>query len=147
MTEGVQPIAWVASEAGAPRGPLYFALAYEGFDAREVSNPAQIEAAIERDGTRGCVLVVSAEMLPLPRDRATWGAFLSAHPGIPLVVAALECADEATHAAVQAARGILLEGPFDAAAVVAAARRACPMAPARVRTQVGAARSGAGASA
>jgi hypothetical protein len=147
MAEPVRPIAWVVCGVGEPHGPLYFALAYEGFDVREVRDPAEVEAGIGPARARGCVLLVEAERLAAPRRDTGWGAFLRAHPGLPLVVASLQRVDEDTRAAVRAARGILLEGPFDAAAVVAAARRACPMPPARVRPLAGSAQSGAGASA
>jgi DNA-binding NtrC family response regulator len=146
MAETVGPIALVVCEAGAPRGPLYFALAHEGFDPREVSTTEEAEALVEARDARSCVVVLDAEMLPLRRGRSTWDAFLRARAGIPLVVASRERADEATRSAVRAARGMLVEGPFDAAAVVAAAQRACPGAPARARRRAAAPR-GAGATA
>ncbi len=147
MAEGAEPIALVVCESGAPRGPISFALAHAGFDTREVCTTDEAEALIEASGARSCVLIVDAERLPRKCGQATWSAFLGSRAGIPLVVASREGADEATRAEVRAARGILVEGPFDAAAVVAAARRACPNAPARVRRLAPAARSTAGASA
>ena len=150
MAEENRPIALVAREGGAPCGSVELALAHEGFETLEACTPDVVEAALERlegRATRRCVLVVGTEMLSLRRGSATWSACLQQRPGLALVVVSLWRADDATRAAVRAAGGILVEGPFDAAAVVAAARRACRAAPARARPRVEASRSGAVASA
>jgi hypothetical protein len=148
MAEQERPIALVACEAGAPCGPIELALAHEGFETREVCTPEAVDAVLqglESRGARRCLLVIGAEMLPLRRGCARWSTCLRPRPGLALVVVSLGRVDDATRAAVHAAGGILEEAPFDAAAVVAAARRACRAAPVRSLPRVGAAGSSAAA--
>jgi hypothetical protein len=150
MAEEDRPVALVACEAGAACGPVELALAHEGFETLAVCTTDALEAALERLDRRGprcCVLVLGAELLPLRRGSAPWSACLRPRRGLALVVLSLWRADDATRAAVRAAGGTLVEAPFDAAAVVAAAGRACRAAPARALPRVAAPQSGAVASA
>jgi len=118
-------LALIVSEWGAPRGPLPYAFGLAGLDTREVLSVSQADSLVRSLGSGDCVVVIEAEYLSEEPGCGRWGAFLRRRSEIPVVVTA--CSQ--THASIRnllAGRDwILLESPFDAAAVVSAARRVC----------------------
>lgn len=113
----------VGDEAGKNRS-LRWALAQAGFEPREAATTDQADFDVSNHDERGCVLIVEAESLAKRAGSATWASFLTGHRGVPAVVVARGEVDAGARQATPAPHRILLDNPADAAAVVAAARRA-----------------------
>lgn len=123
-------IALIVSEPGTPRGLLAYALDFAGLDTREVLSVHQAGSLVRQLGSRNCVVVIEAESLSDAPGSGTWRAFLRSRSELPAVVTACAPANSATRHLIAGRYRILLENPFDAAAVVAAVRRAYSSAPA-----------------
>jgi DNA-binding NtrC family response regulator len=117
-------IAMIVGDEDMRMGPIPFALAYAGFEARETCTTDEAEYTVGMHGAKDCVLVVDAGMLDRRAGSATWNTFLTSHRAVAAVVVTRVGAPPEMQAAASEPHRILLENPFDAAAVVAAARRA-----------------------
>jgi DNA-binding NtrC family response regulator len=117
-------IAWVVSEKDTPRTPVSYALEYAGFEARDVFTIDEVDRALEFHGIRDSVVVIGTQMLSERRGRQTWMNFLEARPELMLVVVSLARANDSAREIMRVRSGILVEEPFDAAAVVTAVYRA-----------------------
>ena len=106
------------------KGPIPIALAHAGFEAREIFTTDEADCAVGTHGAGACVLVVDAGSLDSRAGSATWNSFVTSHRTVAAVVVARGKADPEARAVASEPHRILLENPFDAAAVVAAARRA-----------------------
>jgi hypothetical protein len=115
-------IAIIAGDADVRRGPIPIALAHAGFETREAFTTDQADRAVEAGG-QGCVLVVDASSLERGTG-TTWSGFLTRHPAVAAVVVSRGSPGDRTRAAAGGPHRILVGDPFDAAAVVTAARRA-----------------------
>jgi len=123
-------IVLVVSDMGAPRGLLACAFDFAGLDVREVVSVHQAASLVREFGSRNCLVVIEAESLSASPGSGTWRAFLRSRSELPVVVTACAPASPAIRDLVAGRDRILLEDPFDAAAVVAAVQRACDLAPA-----------------
>lgn len=121
-------IALVVGEA-AGQGPLMLAFAHAGFVPHGVSSPEDAARALAAHGTSACVLVLDASFFETAAGGSRWDGLLARHPELAAVVVARGPARRAAHAPER--HRVLLQDPFDAAAVVAAARRASSGGPLR----------------
>lgn len=117
-------IALIAGEEAAGRGQIHCALVYEGFETSHVSTPDDAECLVRDHGSANCVLTIDARTLSARRGGRTWAAFLAGHPALSVVVTVCGAADDTARQATTGTNRILLENPFDAAAVLAGVRRA-----------------------
>jgi predicted exporter len=129
-------IALVAGKETLRSGPVPIALTYAGLDARAVLTTEDADEQIDRHGTRACVLVIDAESLDATTAGDAWTAFLAKHPALPAVVISHGPAQSHAKAMTLDPHRMLVEDPFDAAAVVNATRRASAMFPLVVRRRV-----------
>jgi DNA-binding response OmpR family regulator len=111
-------IVMIVTDPGKPRGLLAYAFDLAGMDTREVLSVYQADSLVLQFGSRNCVLVIEVEAL----ESGTWRAFLRSRSRLPVVVTACAAASYAIRDLVAEEGRILLEDPFDAAAVVAAVR-------------------------
>jgi hypothetical protein len=103
-------------------GPIPLALAHAGFEPHDASSGDEADAQVEaRAGGAGCVLILDSGSLDRPANGGTWRRFLADHDRLPAVVVARGPLPEPGALAGEPHR-IVVESPFDAAAVVAAAR-------------------------
>jgi hypothetical protein len=122
--EGGSVIAIIAADSDVHRGPIPLALAHAGFETQEIATTDEAERAVGAHGVKNCVLVVGTDSLERRAGTATWSAFLASHPAVAATVVVAGRPDPAARALAGGPRRILVESPFDAAAVVSAARRA-----------------------
>jgi hypothetical protein len=127
-------IAMIVGDEDMRRGPIPIALAHAGFEAREAFTTDQADCDVGTHGAEDCVLVVDAGSLDSRAGSATWASFLTSHRAVAAVVVARGQVDSEARAVATEPHRILLESPFDAAAVVAAARKASPRRPPIRRT-------------
>jgi hypothetical protein len=117
-------IAIIAADSDVRRGPIPIALAYAGFETQAATSD-EADRAVETRGGEECVLVLGADALE--RGAGTvWSGFLARHPAVAAVVVAHGSPGIARTVAGGPHR-ILVGDPFDAAAVVSAARRAAKL--------------------
>jgi hypothetical protein len=130
-------IAGIVGDEGMRRGPIPIALQIAGFETHDLSTAEQAEHRIRSRDPRGWVLVIDAESLERRESggRLTWSSFLSRRPALSVVVVAYGEAAAGVRDAAWGWNRILLEDPFDAAAVVAAAERVSRAIPPRVRSR------------
>jgi len=112
-------------------GPIPLALALAGFEACEINSPEDAAGRLGQYGPHDCMLVLDTRSLGSEEDSKSWGHLLD-DPRVMAVVVAHGEASPWARALTRVPHRILLENPFDAAAVVAAADRACSCAPRRV---------------
>jgi hypothetical protein len=112
-------------------GPIPIALALAGFEACEIKSPEDAAGRLDQHGPHDCMLVLDARSLELEGDSKSWSHLLD-DPRVAAVVVACGEASPWARALTQAPHRILLENPFDAAAVAAAAARASACAPHRI---------------
>jgi DNA-binding NtrC family response regulator len=117
-------IAMVAGSAEMRRGPVPVALAHAGFEVRDTSTTDAADCTVGEHGASSCVLIVDAGSLDRRAGSATWSRFLDSHRAVPAVVVTRGEAHPELHAAAREGHRVLLESPFDTAAVVVAARQA-----------------------
>ena len=117
-------IALIVGDEDMRRGPIAFALAYGGFEAYETFTTDEADGDVSRHGAEDCVLIIDADALDSRAGSTSWVTFLTSHHTVPAVVVARGTVDPEARAVASEPHRILLENPFDAAAVVAAARRA-----------------------
>lgn len=117
-------IALIVGEAQARRGPLGLAFAHAGFEPRGISTPDDAAREVAAHGAEACLLVVDAHALERGAGGASWTGLLTRHADLAAVLVARGPARSEAPALVREPHRVLLEDPFDAAAVVAAARRA-----------------------
>jgi DNA-binding NtrC family response regulator len=113
-------IAMLVGDESLRSGPIALALAHAGFETRT----AQGVEDVERLGAGDCVLVVDAEALASQPGASRWAGFLARPAAPPAVLVAHGAPSPAVRAAALGPQRILVEDPFDAAAVVAAILRA-----------------------
>lgn len=106
-----------------------------GFRVRYARTADQAEYLVKANGPESCLVVVEADLLPEGPPEDTWERFIHRWPQLPLLVTAPGRADEALRRMVRERNGVLLEDPFDAAAIGRAAVRACTSAPAGARAR------------
>ena len=106
-------------------GPIPMALVLAGFEACEVESADDAKRRLRRYGPGECMLVLDARSLE--RERESWADLLEDSRAAAVVLAYGE-ADPTARTLTEAPHRILVENPFDAAAVVAAAIRACATA-------------------
>lgn len=124
-------IAMVVGDEGMRAGPIPIALASAGFEPCHTLTTDEAEWSVQEHGAQACVLIVDAGSLDRRAGSATWSSFLTRCSGVPAVVVSRGEAGPEARAAAENPHRILLEDPFDAAAVVAAARRAARRGPIR----------------
>jgi DNA-binding NtrC family response regulator len=117
-------IAIIAADSDVRKGPIPLALAHAGFETQEIATTDDAARAVGAHGAKNCVLVVAADSLEQRAGSSTWSAFLESHPKVAATVVASGRLDRAARAVTSGRRRVLVESPFDAAAVVSAARRA-----------------------
>lgn len=117
-------IAMIAGSQEMRRGPIPLALAHAGFEPRQTFTTDEVDVTIGRYGPKGCVLVLDAASLDRRAGSATWGRCLTSHRALPAVVVTRGERHPGMQAVANEAHRILLECPFDAAAVVVAVREA-----------------------
>jgi predicted exporter len=105
-------------------GPIPIALEHAGIEPREMTTTDEADVCVERHGAQACVLLVEADCLRDRAGRGSWTRFLVGHDALPAVVVASAGVDAEVRAVSRAPHRILLENPFDAAAVVRAVERA-----------------------
>jgi hypothetical protein len=115
--------ALIATREGIGRGLLYCAFRHAGWQAREVFTTDEADRALRDLGSERCVLMLEPGLLPRQCGSATWAGFLARHPALRVVVTSETEVDEETRRSIGGGRGTVLEGAFDAAAVVSAAER------------------------
>jgi hypothetical protein len=115
-------IALLAGDLGS--GPIPLALAHAGFEVRQISTSDEADCELAAHGAGGCVLVVGATSLGSRAGSPTWARFLSRRAALPAVVVGRGALDVEVRSLAAPPHRILLEDPFDAAAVAAAALRA-----------------------
>lgn len=125
-------IALVAGEEPLGSGPIPIALAHAGFEACEALGPDAAARRIGEHGPQRCLLVLDARSLSSEAGSAPWSRLLEEHDELAVVLVLRGTADPGTRALARAPHRILVENPFDAAAVVAAAIRASASARHRV---------------
>lgn len=113
----------VVTQPGAPRGLLRYALELAGLETREVVSVEQADSVVRRTGSRNCVVVIEAESLSDAPRSGTWRTFLRSWSELPVVAIARADTHDSIRDLVARRDRILLENPFDAAAVVAAVRK------------------------
>ena len=106
------------------RGPIPKALQIAGFETQDLSTAEQAEHEVRRHGPGGSVLVIEAASLGEQAVHAAWSSFLDRCPTVSIVVVACGEPVAQVQKSVCGRNRILLEDPFDAAAVVAAVERA-----------------------
>jgi DNA-binding response OmpR family regulator len=126
-------IAMIVGDEDMRRGPIPIALAEAGFEARETFTTDEADCDVGTHGADACVLVVDAGSLDSRAGSATWTSFLTSHRAVAAVVVARGQVDSEARALASEPHRILLENPFDAATVVAAARRASSPCPPPIR--------------
>jgi DNA-binding NarL/FixJ family response regulator len=124
-------IALIVAEETAAKGPIHFALRHGDLETRDVVSPDDAALIVKEHGCASCVLTIDARRLSASRGARSWASFLLDHPTLSAVVTTRTPADEAARRTTGAANRLLLENPFDAAAVVAAVRRALETSAAR----------------
>jgi hypothetical protein len=112
-------------------GPIPIALALAGFEACETKSPEDAAGRLGQYGPHDCMLVLDARSLESGGDIKSWNHLLE-DPRVAAVVVTSDGANPWVRAHTQAPNRILLENPFDAAAVVTAAIRASTAARHRV---------------
>lgn len=117
-------IAIIVNGSAMWSGPIPLALEHAGFETRPAETTDQAGFDVRNHGCEGCVVVVESSALGRRAGTATWTSFLAAHSSVPAVVIVWGEADTLARGACDAPHRLLLENPFDAAAVVAATRRA-----------------------
>lgn len=117
-------IALIAGEEATRKGTIYYALQHGGFEARPACSPDEAERIVQDHGSASCVLTIDAGTLSTASAAQAWAKLLSDHPRLSAVVTTHAAAGETARQATRGANRILLESPFDAAAVVAGVRRA-----------------------
>jgi hypothetical protein len=117
-------IAMIAGSEEMRRGPIPLALAHAGFEPRQTFTTDEVDATLGRYGPKGCVLVLEAGSLDRRAGSATWSGYLMSHRALPAVVVTRGEPIPGMQAMAGEAHRILVECPFDAAAVVVAARQA-----------------------
>jgi len=116
-------IAMIVGDEGLRKGPIPIALAHAGFEPREIFTTDEADCAVGAHGVGTCVLVVDADLLDSRARSSTWTSFVTSHRAVATVVVTRGKADPIARAVASEPHRILLENPFDAATVVAAARR------------------------
>jgi hypothetical protein len=106
------------------RGPIPLALAHAGFDAHEASSADAADVEVSSGAEDDCVLILDSGCLDRPANGGTWRSFLAGRERLPAVVVACGRVPEGARGLAAEPHRIVLESPFDAAAVVAAARQA-----------------------
>ena len=114
-------IAIIADGVDVASGPIPIALAHAGFDPHEIRTTDEAARCLETHGPKDCVLVV--QVGSLFARAAEWLALLREHGAVAAVIVARGEAAADARAAARAPHRILLEDPFDAAAIAAAAIR------------------------
>ena len=123
-------IAVIAGEDGASKGLLHCALRCEGFEARNASTPDEAERILADHGYASCVLTIDARRLGAPGTATSWDSVLAGHPTLRVVITVQGQPSPAARKASAGANRILVQNPFDAAAVMAGVRRAVAEPPA-----------------
>lgn len=126
-------LAIVVGNENMRNGPIPIALEMVGFEPREVSTIDEAARVLGALGTKNCILVAHADALGSRAASSSWASFLADHPALAAVVVVLGEADLEARGVAIAPHRILLENPFDAAAVAAAALRASATALYRAR--------------
>jgi predicted exporter len=126
-------LAIVVGNENMQNGPIPIALEIVGFEPREVSTIDEAARVLGALGAKDCIVIVHADALGSRAASSRWAKFLADHPALAAVVVARGEADPGARAVAIAPHRILLEDPFDAAAVAAAALRASATAMHRVR--------------
>lgn len=115
-------------------GAVPLALAYAGFEPCETADPDDAARRIDESGPQGCLLVLEAGTLSSEGSEAGgWERLLDGNEAVPAVLVVCGGLAPQARALLQAPHRVVLEDPFDAAAVVAAAIRASAMAARRVQ--------------
>lgn len=122
-------IALIVGNGKPGNEPLTLAFAHAGFEPRGIASAEDAAGVLAACGAMACVLVAETRFLEQPANRSGWARLLTRHPELAAVFVARGPARSAVVA--PARHRVLLEDPFDAAAVVAAARRACSGGPLR----------------
>ena len=126
-------LAMIVGDENMRNGPIPIGLEYVGFEPRETGTTDEAADVLGGVAANGCVVVIHAGALGASAGSSTWESFLADHPALAAVVIAHGEADPCARAVACAPHRILLENPFDAAVVAAAALRASATAPRRVR--------------
>lgn len=127
-------IALVAGDESTRHGPIPLALAHAGFEARETADAAEAAAELGACGAANCVLVLDACALRAREGRiGRWRDLLGEHAGVAAVVVSRGEAGSELSDLTAAPHRVLLQCPFDASAVAAAALRASASALRRVQ--------------
>lgn len=117
-------IALIVAEESAAKGPIHFALKHGGFEIRDAASPDAAALIVKDHGCASCVLTIDSKRLSTSRGARSWASFLAEHPTLSAVVTTHTPADDTALEATGGANRLLLENPFDAAAVVAGVRHA-----------------------
>jgi len=115
-------IAIIVGDEDMRRGPIPIALAHAGFEGRETFTTDEADCEVGTHGAEASVLVIDAGSLDSHSGSATWTTFLTRHRTVAAVIVEMEKPSSETRAVASKPHRILLENPFDAAAVVAAAQ-------------------------
>ncbi len=126
-------IAIIAEGESADTGAVHYAFEHAGFAPQRVSSPDRAEALVNDEGCANCVLAIDASLLvERGAEGRSWASFLADHPALGAVVTSSGTASDAARRAASEPNRIVLENPFDAAAVVAGVRHATATPMARV---------------
>jgi hypothetical protein len=120
----------IAGDESFKSGPIPIALAHAGFEVCECKDPSDAADRIGEHRPCECMLVLDAGSLE--SDDPRWGRLLGDHERVAAVVVSLGGASPEARTLAQVPHRVLLEAPFDAAAVVAAAIRAAATARHRI---------------
>jgi hypothetical protein len=118
-------IAMIAGGEDTRRGPLPLAFAHAGFEPCELLDTDEADRLLAARGPGSCVLVLDVGSLDPGAGSAGWTRYLARHRDVPAVVVARGGVDVEVRAVASGEpHRVLVDSPFDPAAVVAAARQA-----------------------
>ena len=120
----MQSITTIVGDESLRNGLIPIALAYGGVGVCHASTTDQANRALAAHGVESCLLLLRADALGARTGRMTWRELLETHEGLAAVVIADEEPGPEVRSVCGGSHRILLENPFDGAAVVAAVRRA-----------------------
>ena len=120
----MQNVTAIVGDEKLRKGLIPVALAYGGLGVCPVSTTDQARRALDTHGVESCLLLLSADVLDTRRGQTTWKELLGEHERLAAVVIADEEPGPEARSLCGGSHRILLENPFDGAAVVAAVRRA-----------------------
>jgi len=105
-------------------GPFRWGLEHAGYQVRDMVTTDQAAACVQIHGTGACLLALDARSLDERDGSATWRTLLERMPDLPAVLVACGGTPPRAREAAHQLHRVLVEEPFDAAAVVAGATAA-----------------------